>query len=218
MLDVRVRRGRHTRIERRRVRRCGERPLAAHGRALHLRWQQRGELFGRLTLARHPLANVAVTVTSTIPSWGSGAGTMLTNTDGRFSVALSAPSMLVAVSCSPAPGTVIAVSHRIHAAARLSLHVRRLIAGRRSRFWGTVYGGYLPQNLYVQFSYLTSAGWQPFSHLAIVNRSTGRWSTRIPIPDAAAGYRYEIRASVVPSPDWPWSHTASRALTRIVSY
>jgi len=215
---VRVGHGRHIRAEKRRVRRCGDRPVTVHGRVLHLRWQQRAELFGHLTLARQPLANVPVTVAWTIASWGSGSEIVVTNADGRFSVPLSAPSMVVTVSCSPAPGVVLAVSRRIDAAARLSLHVGHLRAGRRARFSGTVYGGYLPADLYVQFSYLTSAGWQPFSHLAIVNRSTGRWAARIPIPDAAAGYRYEIRAAVVPSPDWPWADTASNVLTRIVSY
>ncbi len=215
--SVRVRRGRRIRVQKRSVRRCGWRPVKAHGRALHLRWREHGEVFGHLTLAGKPIANATVTINWTIPSWQNATASVVTNAQGRFSALMFGPHKIVTVTYSPAPGTVITVTHQIDASAHLSLHVGQLTAGRDGSFWGIVYGGYLPQTLYVQFWYLTYAGWQPFSHLAIVTQSNGHWFTRVPIPQDGAGYDYEVRANVVPSPYWPWSAT-SNVLTRFVSY
>ncbi len=215
--SVRVRRGRRVRVEKRHVRRCGNRPFRVHSRALHLAWRQHGELFGHLTLAGKPIAGAGITINWTILGWGSGSESVVTDAQGRFSELMFGPNRIITVSYSPAGGQLIAATHQIDASTHLSLHVGQLTAGRDASFWGIVYGGYLPQSLYVQFWYLTYNGWQPFSHLAFVTQSNGHWFARVPIPQDAAGYTYEIRASVVPSPYWPWSAT-SGVLSRFVSY
>ena len=215
---IRVRRRGKLRTEKRRLRKCGPRPVRLHGRVLHLEWRQRGELFGRLTLSGEPIAGAPLTIAWTIPSWQSGNETVITGRKGRFSVYMPGPSKIVTVSYQYAPGAVIATSRRIAARARLSLHVGQLIAGRRARFHGALTGGYIPRDLYIQFWYWAGAsGWQPFSHLAIVNPRTGHWSTHVPIPPATAGYTYIIRAAVVRSPDWPWAPTSSTTVVRYVS-
>ena len=189
-----------------------------HGQVLHLAWRQHGELFGRLTLSGKPIAGALVTIAWTIPNWQSGTATVITGRNGRFSAYMPGPSKIVTVSYQYAPGAVIAASRRIAARAWLSLHVGRLIAGHRARFYGALAGHYIPRDLYIQFWYWAGAsGWQPFSHLAIVNPQTGRWATRIPIPPATAGYTYVIRATVVRSPDWPWAPTSSGTVVRYVS-
>jgi hypothetical protein len=143
---------------------------------------------------------------------------VITGRNGRFSAYMPGPSKLITVTYRYAPGAVIAASRRIAARARLSLHVGRLIAGRRARLYGALAGHYIPRGLYIQFWYWAGAsGWQPLSHLAIVNPRTGRWSTHIPIPPATAGCTYIIRATVVPSPDWPWAPTSSGIVVRYVS-
>ena len=61
-----------------------------------------------------------------------------------------------------------------------------------------------PKDLQVPFWYLDGpGGWQPFAHVAIVDPNNGNWHAKSPGPRAARGYRYNIRATVVPSPDWP---------------
>jgi hypothetical protein len=186
---TRVRRHGRLRIEKRRVRKCGQRPVRVHGQVLHLAWRQHGELFGRLTLSDKPIAGALVTIAWTIPNWQSGASAVITGRNGRFSAYMPGPSKVVTVTYQYAPGTVIAASRRVAACAWLSLHVGRLIAGHCGRFYGALAGHYIPRDLYVQFWYWAGAsGWQPFSHLAIVNPQTGRWATRIPIPPATAGY------------------------------
>ena len=197
---------------------CDERPVRAHGRALHLHWRQKGELFGRLTLDGQPVPNATVYIQSTIRGWSKATTTAVTNVRGRFSAIISGPSMAVKVTYSPGPGTYSQVDKNIQATAYLSLKVGHLAAGHSGHFSGIVFGGRIPQDLYIQFWYYAGpAGWQPFSHLAIVHRHNGHWSTEIPIPRASRGYRYEIKATVVPSPDWPWSRTDSRIVTRVVS-
>ena len=215
---TRVRRHGRLRIEKRRVRKCGQRPVRVHGQVLHLAWRQHGELFGRLTLSGKPIAGALVTIAWTIPNWQSGTAAVITGRNGRFSAYMPGPSKIITVSYQYAPGAVIAASRRIAARAWLSLHVGRLIAGHRARFYGALAGHYIPRDLYIQFWYWAGAsGWQPFSHLAIVNPQTGRWATRIPIPPATAGYTYVIRATVVRSPDWPWAPTSSGTVVRYVS-
>ena len=59
---IRVRRHGKLRIEKRRLRKCGPRPVRVHGRVLHLAWRQHGELFGRLTLSGKPIAGAPVTI------------------------------------------------------------------------------------------------------------------------------------------------------------
>ena len=143
---------------------------------------------------------------------------MITGRSGRFFAYMPGPSKVVTVSYQYAPGAVTAASRWVAARAWLSLHVDRLIAGHRARFFGALAGHYIPRDLYIQFWYWAGAsGWQPFSRLAIVNPQTGRWATRIPIPPATAGYTYVIRATVVRSPDWPWAPTSSATVVRYAS-
>jgi hypothetical protein len=202
----------------RRVRRCGDRPATARGRDLHLRWRQTGEVFGHLTIGKQPIADAPITLSWTIPGRHSGTNVLATNAHGRFTMLISGPSKILTLSYSPPPGQLIAVTKRIDAAASVSLHVSTLRAGRRAHFYGVVRGGYIPENLYVEFSYLAgSAGWQPFAQPTLVDRAHGHWNTHIRIPAAAAGYLYEIKASVLPTPTWPWAHTESRMLSRYVS-
>lgn len=80
---------------------------------------------------------------------------------------------------------------------------------------GYLAGGYIPTDgLYIQFWYLDgSAGWQPFSHLALATPPTGRWATSVPIPAASAGYLYEIKATVVSSPELPSAAPATAMRT-----
>lgn len=201
-----------------RVRKCGERPSKASSRVLHLRWRQHGEVFGHLTLAGRPIANANVTLESAIPKWTTSTINVLTNVHGRFSALITGPDKTITLTYSPGPGTEVVATKKVRATAHLSLKVGRLHAGHRARFSGTVFGGHIPQDLYIQFWYYAGpTGWQPFSHLAIVHRRNGQWSTDVPIPADSRGYRYEIKATVVASPDWPWSHTGSRIVTRIVS-
>jgi hypothetical protein len=200
------------------VRVCAQRPVRAHGRALHLHWRQRGEVFGHLTLANQPVPNAMVYIQSTIRGWNTKTTTVVTNAKGRFSAIITGPNKTIRVTYSPGPGTLLQVEKKVQATAYLSLKVGHLAAGHTAHLAGIVFGGHIPQDLYIQFWYYAGpAGWQPFSHLAIVNRHNGHWSTGIPIPRASRGYRYEIKAIVVRSPDWPWSQTKSRIVTRVVS-
>ncbi len=218
---VRVRRHKKIKIEKRYVRRCGDRPAKAHGRALHLAWRHHGEVFGHLTLARQPIANAAINITwTTVPGSNNGGETVTTNAQGRFSALIHGPCALVTITYQPPGGTLITITKQVIAHAYLLLHIGQLEANHRARFSGVVAGGYLPADgVYVQFWYLDgSAGWQPFSNLAIATAPTGRWATTIPIPGYAAGYQYEIKATVVSSPEWPWAHTDSEILTRYVNY
>ena len=74
-----------------------------------------------------------------------------------------------------------------------------------------------PRTCNVEFWYLAgSAGWQPFAQPTLVGHEHGHWNTHIRIPAAAAGYFYEIKASVVPTPTWPWAHTESGVVSRYV--
>jgi hypothetical protein len=220
----RVKVGTKTRTEtvtkhvKKRVPECGKRPSKAPGRALHLRWRQHGDVFGTLTLAGQPIANAIVSIQSAIPHWHTTNTNVVTNARGRFAAIITGPDKTIMLSYSPGPGTKVLASKHVHAAAHLSLKVGDLRAGRSARFSGIVFGGHIPPDLYIQFWYYAGpAGWQPFSHLAIVERHNGHWSTEVPIPAGARGYRYEIKASVVPSPDWPWAHTSSAVVTRVVS-
>jgi hypothetical protein len=215
---VRIRHGKKVRIHVRHVRRCGDRPTRAHGRDLHLRWRQTGQAFGHLTIGKQPIAGAQVTLTWTIPGWQAGTNAVATNAQGRFTMVIPGPSKILTISYSPAPGQLIAVTKRVDAAASVSLHISALSAGRRAHFDGVVRGGYIPENLYVEFWYLAgSAGWQPFAQPTLVGREHGHWNTYIRIPDAAAGYFYAIKASVVPTPTWPWAHTESGVVSRYVS-
>lgn len=207
-----------TKTEKKHVHKCGQRPVRSRGRALHLRWRQHGEVFGHLTVAGQPVASAPITLNWTIPKHQSGTETVTTNASGRFKIVLAGPDKNLSISYAPAGGTAIVVHKRIQAAAFLSLKVGQLTAGKNGHFSGIVFGGHIPQDLYVQFWYYAgAAGWQPFSHLAIVDRHNGHWASEIPIPKAAAGYLYRIKASVVPSPEWPWADTDSRVLKRRVS-
>ena len=141
---IRVRRHGKLRTEKRRLRKCGPRPVRVHGRVLHLAWRQHGELFGRLTLSGKPIAGAPLTIAWTIPNWQSGTETVITGRKGRFSVYMPGPSKIVTVSYQYAPGAVIATSRRIAARAWLSLHVGQLIAGRRARFYGALAGALHP--------------------------------------------------------------------------
>lgn len=215
---VRVRHGKKVTVEKKRKRVCGLSPRRTHSRAVHLRWRQYGAVFGHLTLAKQPIANATITITSTIAKRQTTSSTVTTNSQGRFAAFITAPSKTITVSYSPSLGHVIASTKHVEAEAHLSLKVGHLTARRSGRFSGIVLGGYLPQNLYIQFLYYAgNAGWQPFSHLAIVNQHNGHWATRIPIPRASAGYDYRIKATVVPSPDWPWARTDSNVVIRRVS-
>jgi hypothetical protein len=200
------------------VRNCGKRPSKAPGRMLHLHWRQHGEVFGHLTLAGQPIANAIVTIQSAIPKGKTTSTSAVTNARGRFSAIITGPDKTITLTYSPGPGTEVVANKNVRATAHLALKVGHLHAGRRARFSGIVFGGHIPQDLYIQFWYYAGpAGWQPFSHLAIVHRHNGHWSTEVPIPADSRGYRYEIKATVVTSPDWPWSRTKSRIVTRIVS-
>lgn len=201
-----------------RVRKCGNRPSKAPGRALHLHWRQHGEVFGHLTLAGEPIANAIVTIQSAIPHGKTTSSSLVTNAHGRFSALITGPNKAITLTYSPGPGTDVVANKNVRATAHLSLKVGRLRAGRSARFSGIVFGGHIPQDLYIQFWYYAGpAGWQPFSHLAIVHRHNGHWSADVPIPADSGGYRYEIKATVVASPDWPWAHTDSTVVTRVVS-
>jgi hypothetical protein len=201
-----------------RVRTCGKRPSKAPGRVLHLHWRQHGEVFGHLTLAGQPIANAVVTIQSAIPHSKTTSTSAVTNAHGRFSAIITGPNKTFTFTYSPGPGIDVVATKNVRATAHLSLTVGHLRAGRRARFSGIVFGGHIPQDLYIQFWYYAGpAGWQPFSHLAIVARRNGHWSTGVPIPADSRGYRYEIKATVVASPDWPWAHTETRVVTRIVS-
>jgi len=201
-----------------RVRKCGNRPSKAPGRALHLHWRQHGEVFGHLTLADQPIANAIVTIQSAVPHGKTTSSSLVTNAHGRFSAIITGPNKTITLTYTPGPGTEVVANKNVRATAHLSLKVGRLRAGRRARFSGIVFGGHIPQDLYIQFWYYAGpAGWQPFSHLAIVHRHNGHWSADVPIPADSRGYRYEIKATVVASPDWPWAHTDSTAVTRVVS-
>ncbi|MGO9899890.1 MAG: hypothetical protein ACLP0J_09400 [Solirubrobacteraceae bacterium] len=217
---VRARIDKKIKIEKRYVRRCGDRPAKAHGRALHLAWRHHGEVFGHLTLARQPIANATINITWTVPGSNSGGETVTTNAEGRFSALIHGPCALVTITYQQPGGTVITITKQVLAHAFLSLHIGHLEASHRARFSGVVAGGYIPTDgVYVQFWYLDgSAGWQPFSNLALATAPTGRWATNVPIPAYAAGYQYQIKATVVNSPKWPWAHTDSQILTRYVSY
>lgn len=200
------------------VRECGQRPSSAHGLVLHLRWRQHGEVFGRLTLAGQPIANAIITIQSAIRHSKTTSTNVVTGTNGRFAAAINGPDKTVTLAYSPGPGTDVIATKKVTATAHLALKIGRLRAGHNAQFAGIVFGGHIPQDLYIQFWYYAGpAGWQPFSHLAIVKRRNGHWSTDVPIPADAHGYRYEIKATVVPSPDWPWTQTASTVVTRIVS-
>jgi len=201
------------------VRQCATRAVRTHGSALHLRWRQHGEVRGRLTLAQQPIAGATIILKSTTTRWSSATNTITTNVQGRFSAPIHGPADWITITYQP-PGdtTAITDTKRVHASAHLSLHVSHLAAHHTARFWGILYGGYVPQDLYIQFWYLDgSAGWQPFANLTIVDRHNGHWHAKIPIPRDARGYTYHIRATVVPSPDWPWATTNSRTITRLVS-
>ncbi|MGH3262334.1 MAG: hypothetical protein ACRDNS_10085 [Trebonia sp.] len=220
----RIKVGTETRTEtvtkrvRKRVRECGKRPANAPGRVLHLRWRQHGEVFGHLTLAGQPISGAIVTIQSAIPKWKTTSTNVVTNASGRFSAIITGPDKTITLGYSPGPGTAVIASKRVQATAHLSLKVENLRAGHFARFSGIVFGGHIPQDLYIQFWYYAGpAGWQPFSHLAIVARHNGHWSTGVPIPADSRGYRYEIKATVVRSPHWPWAHTNSAVVTRLVS-
>lgn len=201
-----------------RVRKCGNRPSKAPGRALHLHWRQHGEVFGHLTLAGQPIANAIVTIQSAIPHGKTTSSSLVTNAHGRFSALITGPNKAIMLTYIPGPGTEVVANKNVRATAHLSLKVGRLRAGRSAPFSGIVFGGDIPQDLYIQFWYYAGpAGWQPFSHLAIVHRHNGHWSADVPIPADSRGYRYEIKATVVASPDWPWAHTDSAVVTRVVS-
>jgi hypothetical protein len=217
---VRVRVHKKIKIEKRHVRRCGDRPAKAHGRALHLAWRHHGEVFGHLTLARQPIANATINITWTVPGSNNGGETVTTNAQGRFSALIHGPCTLVTITYQPPGGTLITITRQVLARAFLSLHIGHLEANHRARFSGVVAGGYLPADgVYVQFWYLDGfAGWQPFSDLALATAPTGRWATTISIPGYAAGYQYDVKATVVSSPEWPWAHTDSRIVTRLVTY
>lgn len=215
---VKVHHGKKVTTKKKRVRRCGNRPAKAKGRALHLAWDQRGEVFGRLTLNGQPIANASVTLSWAIPSWKRGSDTVVTDANGRFSAGLVGPNKIVTLSYAYQPGVTVAVSKKITETAHLRLNVGHLKGGHRARFSGIVFGGHIPQDLYVQFWYHDGrAGWQPFSHLALVNRRNGHWAANVPIPRDSAGYTYRIRATVVHSPDWPYSATKSRVIVRRVA-
>jgi len=201
-----------------RVRRCGQRPSKTHGRALHLRWREHGEVFGHLTLAGQPIANAVISIQTAIPKSQTTSTSAITNAHGRFSALIAGPDKTITLTYSPGPGTEIVAAKHVLATAHLTLNIGHLRAGRAARFSGIVFGGHIPQDLYIQFWYFAGpTGWQPFSHLAIVHRRNGHWSTDVPIPVDSRGYRYEIKASVVASPNWPWAHTDSDIVTRIVS-
>ena len=219
-VPVHLRHHKRITIAKRHVRRCGDRPVKAHGRALHLAWRHHGEVFGHLTLARQPIAGATINITWTVPGSANLTATVTTNAQGRFSALIHGPCSLVTLTYQPPGGTVITITKHVQAAAFLSLHIGHLTASHRARFSGVVAGGYIPTDgVYIQFWYLDgSAGWQPFSHLALATPPTGRWATTVPIPAASAGYLYEIKATVVSSPEWPWGHTDSPVVTRVVSY
>ncbi len=216
---VRVRRHKKVTITTRRVRRCGDRAVPAHGGALHLAWREHGEVFGRLTLAGKPIAGAPVTLTGTIINWQTNSATLTTDAQGRFSAGFFGPVDLITLSYQYAPGKVIATTHPILASDWLSLHVGNLVAGQGAHFYGSLAGHYIPRDLYIQFFYWAGYdGWLSLTQLAIVNPRTGRWSTQVTIPAASAGYTYDIRAQVVPSPYWPWAQTRSPTLVRYVPY
>jgi hypothetical protein len=208
----------HGKAKKKRVRVCRDRAVPNRGRIEHLAWRQQGQAFGHLTLAGQPVAKAAVTVSWSIPHLTRGSYTVNTDANGRFTLTLTGPNKLLTVSYSAPAGGTVTKAKRIQATAFLSLKVGRLTAGKVGRFSGIVFGGHIPQDLYVQFWYHAgAAGWQPFSHLALVDRRNGHWATSIPIPKASRGYTYKIRASVVSSPAWPWMHTDSRTVERRVS-
>ena len=107
---TRIRRHGSLRIVKRRVRKCGQRPVRVHGHVLHLAWRQAGELFGRLTLSGKPIAGALVTIAWTIPNWQSGTGAVITGHNGRFSAYMPGPSKLVTASYQYGPDDVIAAS------------------------------------------------------------------------------------------------------------
>jgi hypothetical protein len=100
-VPVHLRRHRRITVKKRHVRRCGDRPVKAHGRALHLAWRHHGEVFGHLTLARQPIANATINLTWTVPGSANPTGTVTTNSQGRFSALIHGPCSLVTLSYQP---------------------------------------------------------------------------------------------------------------------
>jgi len=202
-------------------RRCGMRSADGAGGVVYLHWRQQAHVSGRLTQAGQPIADAPITLTWTILGQPRPSGEIpgSTHASGRFTIPLPAgPSRLLTVTYTPASGDPISVARKLKARAYLRFDIGQLTAGENGHFSGVVLGGHIPENLYIQFWYLDGrAGWQPFANLARVTRRSGHWSANVPIPHAAGGYRYYIKASVVASPSWPWLHTESRVLTRVVA-
>lgn len=218
VLTRRCRAAANTVKTKKRTRKCSERARRVRGRVLRLRWRQHGEVHGRLTLAGQPVPNAVVYIETAIHAWSKTTTSVITDAQGDFSAPITGPSKTIEVIYSPGPGTYAEAKKTLKATAHLSLKVGHLTAGKTAHFSGIVFGGHIPQDLYIQFWYYAGpAGWQPFARLAIVKRHNGHWSAHVPIPADSRGYRYKIKATVVASPYWPWAHTASSVVTRVVS-
>jgi hypothetical protein len=206
----------HTRTEH--LRRCAMHAYSIDGHAMRLAWHERGEVRGRLTLAGAPIAGATITITDAIRHQRARTMTITTGPRGRYSGTVRAPSGRVSVSYVASPTLTLTSTRRVAAAGYLSLHVGRLRAGHDARFSGQVAGGYMPEDTYVELWYLAGrSGWQPFAGLAHVHRRSGWWTAEIPIPRAAAHYRYAIHATVVKSPYWPYTHAQSALVKRRVA-
>ena len=198
---------------------CRERSSHVRGGTVHLRWHQHGRIEGRLSLAGAPTVGAHIAFKQLIPHHHARTEVLTTSANGRFSARFRGPSGRVELSYTTATGRVLTNTRRVSAKAYLSLHIAKLRAGHRAHFYGRVAGGFTPEDLYIQFWYYAgrSSGYQPFAHLALVNRKTGRWSIHVPIPRDTAGFHYRIHASIVASPHWPWATTNSPTVRRLVS-
>ena len=204
--------GRHHRAERSRVRRCSPHAYSTGSDAVRLAWHQHGRVRGQLTVGSNPVANATITITYAIRHHRTRTSTITTNAQGRYLFAIHGPSGQVTVSYE-----TVSQTRRVYARGYLSLNVSQLRAGRQAHFSGRVAGGFMPQDLYIQFWYDAGhSGWQPFANLARVIRRTGRWAVTILIPRSTRGYRYRIHATVVASPYWPYAATTSPVISRLV--
>jgi hypothetical protein len=187
------------------------------GNPSKLTGREMAQLSGRLSDDGEPIAAGVVDYSIAIHHYPTHTGTLTTSTDGRFSTLFHGPNKSLNYTYSAVQGTGAAAGLFINASAALSLHVAKLKAGHKALFSGTLEGGYIPRDLYIQFSYLAgSHGYQPFAQLAIVHTKTGKFKELVAIPSDTAGFVYKLKAKVVASPFYPWAPTYSSVISRPV--
>ena len=193
---------------------CRRQLGSQHARSLTIPWRRHAALTINLHRGRDAIRGAAVTVTRRIHGQhhADRVAHVKTDRNGRARIRLYGPNAVWTVTYAKHSTQLRVGQH-----AYISFHASALRGGKRATFHGFVQGGVVPtEGLVIQLSENSGSGWQPFGRLARLHARTHRWSLSLKIPADARSYRYQLRASVLEQPDWPWLNTTSRVLKRTV--